>query len=99
MMGDLAAAIVLGLAAVQPGDADPVRQFTAIQEQLATAWVASDLAVIERIIAPEWSLTGPDGQIATRADVFRDVFETRTHRIVAIAVDDVRVKVFGDAAV
>jgi ketosteroid isomerase-like protein len=31
--------------------------------------------------------------------VFRDAFETRTHRVIAITVDDVRVKVFGDAAV
>ena len=57
-----------------------------------------DRAAIERIIAPEWTVTGPDGGISTRADVLRDVFETRTHRIRSLTVDDVRVRVFGDAA-
>lgn len=99
MMGDFAAAVVLVLATMQPSEGDPVRQLTDIQQQLAKAWLAGDRATIERIIAPEWSLTGPDGQMSTRSDVVRDVFETRTHRIIALTVDDVRVKVFGDAAV
>ena len=98
-MGDFAAAVVLALAAMQPSEGDTVRQLTDIQQQLAKAWLAGDRAAIERIIAPEWSLTGPDGQMSRRGDVLRDVFETRTHRIIALTVDDVRVKVFGDAAV
>ena len=98
-MGDFAAAVVLALATMQPSEGDPVGQLTDIEQQLAKAWLAGDRAAIERIIAPEWSLTGPDGQMSTRGDVLRDVFETRTHRIIALTVDEVRVKVFGDAAV
>jgi ketosteroid isomerase-like protein len=98
-MGTFASATVLVLLAMLPGEADPVRHLTDLQQQLASAWVAGDRPAIERIIAPEWTVTGPDGQVSTRADVLRDVFETRTHRISSLTVDDVRVKVFGDAAV
>jgi ketosteroid isomerase-like protein len=94
-----ASAAVLVLLTMQPARADPVRQLTDLQQELARAWVAGDRAVIERIIAPEWIVTGPDGQISTRADVLREVFETRTHRIASLTVDEVRVRVFGDAAV
>lgn len=97
MTGSFAAVLVLVLTSTQPGEA--VRELTDIQQQLAAAWVAGDRAAVERIIAPEWSVTGPDGQMSTRADVLRDVFETRVHHITAITVDDVRVRVFGDAAV
>ena len=98
-MGTFASAAVLVLLAMQPARADPVRHLTDLQQQLARAWVAGDRASIERIIAPDWTVTGPDGQISTRADVLREVFETRTHRISSLTVDDVRVRVFGDAAV
>jgi ketosteroid isomerase-like protein len=98
-MGTFASAVVLVFLAIRPAEGDPVRQLTELQQQLARAWVAGDRAAIERIIAPEWTVTRPDGGISTRADVLRDVFETRTHRIRSLTVDDVRVRVFGDAAV
>ena len=98
-MVTFASAVVLVCLALQPAEGDPVRHLTDLQQQLARAWVAGDRAAIERIIAPEWTVTGPDGQISTRADVLREVFETRTHRISSLTVDDVRVRVFGDAAV
>jgi ketosteroid isomerase-like protein len=98
-MGTFASATVLVLLAMLPREGDPVRHLTDLQQQLASAWVAGDRVAIERIIAPEWTVTGPDGQVSTRADVLREVFETRTHRISSLAVDDVRVRVFGDAAV
>lgn len=70
-----------------------------IQQDLAKAWVSGDRAAIERIIAPEWRSTGPDGRSSDRASVFGDVFERRVHRIRRLEIDDVRVQVFGDAAV
>jgi ketosteroid isomerase-like protein len=70
-----------------------------IQQRLAEAWVASDRAGIERIIAPDWTVTGTDGRVSTRGDVLRDVFETKIHRISTVEIDDVGVRVFGDAAV
>ncbi|MGE0866038.1 MAG: nuclear transport factor 2 family protein [Vicinamibacterales bacterium] len=72
---------------------------TQIQQDLAKAWVAGDRAAIERIIAPEWRSTGPDGRSTDRASVFGDVFAKRVHRIRSLEIDDVRVQLFGDTAV
>ena len=70
-----------------------------IQQALAKAWVGGDRATIERIIAPEWRSIGPDSRASDRASVLADVFEKRVHKIRRVEVDDVRVQVFGDAAV
>lgn len=70
-----------------------------LQQALARAWVAGDRATIERIIAPEWTTTGPDGGKGDRATVLAQVFEARVHTIQRLEIDDVRVRVFGDAAV
>ena len=70
-----------------------------LQQALAKAWVAADRATIDRIIAPDWSSTGPDGQMTDRARVLADVFETRRHKIHRVEIDDVHARVFGDAAV
>ena len=100
MLVRLAAAILLFAAAPQPQRmADADRALAELQQQLAKAWLASDRAAVERIISPDWTVTGPDGRVSTRQDVLRDVFETKVHRILALAIDDVRVRVFADAAV
>jgi ketosteroid isomerase-like protein len=79
--------------------AEDAVQLRAVQQELARAWVAGDRAAIERIIAPEWKTTGPDGSTRDRAAVLRDVFETRVHKITRLDVDDVHVEVYGNAAV
>lgn len=71
----------------------------ALQQALAQAWVSGDRATIDRIIAPDWRSTGPDGRMTDRAGVLADVFETRRHRIHRVEIDDVTARVFGDAAV
>lgn len=99
MLACLAAMLLLAIPHVPQGVTDSSQELVEIQQQLAKAWMAADRVAIERIIAPEWTLTGTDGRLSTRADVLRDVFETKVHRITAIEIDDVRVRLFGDAAV
>jgi hypothetical protein len=70
-----------------------------MQEVLARAWVDRDRATIERMIAPEWISTGPDGAGTDRAKVLAQVFETGVHTIRRLEIDDVRARVFGEAAV
>lgn len=74
-------------------------QLSDLQQALARAWVAGDRDTIERIIAPDWTTTGPDGGKGDRATVLAQVFETRIHTIQQLEIDDVQVRVFGDAAV
>ena len=70
-----------------------------LQQRLANAWLAGDRAMIERLIAPEWSSTGPDGSTSDRATVLAQVFESGVHNIRGLTIDDVKARVFGDAAV
>ncbi|MGH9203920.1 MAG: nuclear transport factor 2 family protein, partial [Vicinamibacterales bacterium] len=70
-----------------------------LQQVLARAWMGGDRAAVERIIAPEWRSIGPDGRITDRVQLLADVFETRVHKIQKVDIDDVQVRVFGDAAV
>src|SRR5687768_4163621 len=70
-----------------------------LQQRLAKAWISGDRATVERIIAPDWKHTTPDGRMTDRAAVFTDVFETRRHKIRRVDIDEVTARVFGDAAV
>lgn len=97
-------AFVLALAPVRilgqgSGAVRDEKQLAELQQALARAWVGGDRATIERIIAPDWSSTGPDGRVTNRAGVLSDVFETRRHKILRVEIDDVKVRVFGGAAV
>ena len=71
----------------------------ALQQDLAEAWLSADRPTLERIIASEWTITGPDGRMSDRARVLAQVFETGVHKIHNLKIDEVRARVFGDAAV
>jgi hypothetical protein len=70
-----------------------------LQHALARAWVAGDRVTIERVIAPDWTTTGPDGTVRTRAQVLGEVFDTHVHGIQKITIDAIDVRLFGEAAV
>lgn len=70
-----------------------------MQQDLARAWLSADRPALERIIAPEWTVTGPDGRTSDRARVLAQVFETGVHKIHSLRVDEVQARIFGDAAV
>jgi ketosteroid isomerase-like protein len=78
---------------------DDEHQLRDIQQQLARAWVERDRAFIERILAPEWSVTQANGSILSRANVLRSAFETEALRVTSMVVDDVTVRIFGTTAV
>jgi hypothetical protein len=75
------------------------KQLLMIQQQLARAWVERDRAFIERVLAPEWSVTQADGTIRSRAAVLHDAFIVRTVTIESMIVDDVTVTLLGDTAI
>ena len=78
---------------------DDEQQLLMIQQQLARAWVQQDRALIERVLAPEWSVTQADGTIRSRAMVIDDAFVARTVSIESMVVDDVTVTILGDTAI
>ena len=99
VVGLVVAGLAVGIAGQRSGAAKDEKLLAELQQTLANAWVSGDRATIERIIAPDWSSTGPDGRVMDRAGVMVDVFETRLHKIHRVEIDDVKVRVFGDAAV
>ena len=99
MLASLSALFLFAILDVHQGVTDSNQELAEIQQRLAKAWVTADRAAIEHIIAPDWTVTGADGRVSTRGDVLRDAFETKVHRIMAIEIDDVRVRMFGAAAV
>jgi len=94
-------AVVLGTilpsppAGAQPSNDE--RQLHDIQQQLARAWSQKDRAYIEGVLAPEWSVTQPDGQVLARATVLGPFFDAVTFD--STIVDEVIVRLFGDTAV
>ena len=59
-----------------------------LQQLLAQAWVAGDRVTVERIIAPDWTSTGPDGRASDRATVLAQVSETGVHKIHDLTIED-----------
>jgi len=77
-------------------DADMISN---IEQQIAKAWVNHDRATIEAILASEWSVIDPTGQVLTRQQVLEETFSTTDRRIQSMVIDEVRVRTFGDTAV
>ena len=76
-----------------------VQAIAEIEQQIAKAWVARDQRVIETILAPDWSVTDPTGQVLTKAQVIRETFGSTERRIDSMVIDDVHVRMFGDLAI
>lgn len=70
-----------------------------IQHVLCAAWMQRDRATIDRILAPDWSVTKASGEIASKADVLRDAFELGKLTLTSAQVADLRVRVFDNTAV
>jgi ketosteroid isomerase-like protein len=70
-----------------------------IEQGLAKAWLTRDRAAIDAVLAPEWSVTDAAGQVLSKDQVMQETFGSSERRIEAMAIDDLRVRVFGDAAI
>lgn len=94
-------AVVVIACAPSPVDsqAGTIEEIEGIEQQLAAAWVASDRAAIERLIADDWVTTDLAGRVRTKAQVLEEMFATGKTPVASMAIDDVRVRVFGDLAV
>jgi uncharacterized protein (TIGR02246 family) len=76
-----------------------VRELETIEQDLVKAWVDGDREAIGRVLAPDWTVTGITGRVMTKAQVMDEMFAGTDRPIAAMTVDDVAVRVFGDAAV
>lgn len=93
----LAFAQMPGGAAASSTDTDE-QMIIKSQEEWADALVNRDFSVIDRVVAPDWQITLPDGTVSTKAQVDADmksgviVFES-------FKIDDLKVRVDGNTAI
>jgi hypothetical protein len=68
-----------------------------LEQDLARAWLQHDRSSLELLLAPDWTVTQADGTILSRSTVLGEFFDAVTFD--ANVIDDVVVRLFGDAAV
>jgi hypothetical protein len=90
--------LLVAMMAGQPNTSDAVRELTAIEQRLASTWKRGDCEGWGAMIAPEWSVTHITGEIMTRAQAL-EMCHKPPVSIETFTIDDVSVRVFGDAAV
>ena len=95
----LVLALVLTLAQSNAGStAEVTRELTRLEQQLAASWQAGDCVAWSAMLAPEWSVIHITGAVVTRAEAL-EMCRAPAVPIVAFEIDDISVRVFGDAAV
>jgi ketosteroid isomerase-like protein len=90
---------VSGVASAPPSAQARDVDFAQVEQQLARAWVESDRATIDRIIASDWTTIAITGHVLTRAEVMADFFRNGKSPIGAMTIDDVRVRLLGEVAI
>jgi ketosteroid isomerase-like protein len=69
-----------------------------VEKELAEAIVKNDLEGIERLVAVDWIIVGPDGEIVERARFF-EVIKSGAMTHDTMESEDFRIRVYGDSAV
>jgi len=90
------AALVLAIGG--QSDAAVVRELEKMEHQLAETYKAGDCAAWGAMLAPEWSVTHITAQVITKAQAL-EMCDAAKGQIAHAAIDDISVRVFGDAAV
>ena len=69
-----------------------------VEKEFAKAIVKNDLEGIERLVAVDWIIVGPDGEIVERARFF-EVIKSGAMTHDTMESEDFRIRVYGDSAV
>ena len=87
-----------GLTQPKAGGADPTATLKALEEKWASAQVKGDTAAMQALLADSFVYTDIEGGTKTKAEMIREI-KAGTLKIETAAVDDVKVMLYGDAAV
>ena len=105
LIGSVLAIAALGLlstptirAADKAADGSVGKAIRQLEDDWAAALVKADKAVVDRIVAPEWVLTTPDGQMQTKAQADAEL-ASGAMKFASFHLDDLQVKVYGDTAI
>ena len=90
--------LLLTLVVAQPNTSASVEELKQIEQRLASTWKQGDCAGWGAMIAPEWSVIHLTGETLPRPQVL-EMCRKPPATIETFTIDDVFVRVFGDAAV
>jgi ketosteroid isomerase-like protein len=69
-----------------------------LEQDWANAEVKADLAFLDRILAEDWVFTDPEGAVSTKAQDLA-ALKSGEYVITSMVIDDMKARVYGDAAV
>jgi quercetin dioxygenase-like cupin family protein/ketosteroid isomerase-like protein len=87
-------ALVVELKDIGPVEAALIQ----MQRVMADAIVKGDMATFNRIVAPDWILTAPNGMVQTREEAMADL-RSGALKFESMVPSDLKVRVYGDTAV
>ncbi len=79
-------------------DPDVERDITKLEQNWANAMVASDAAALDQLEASDFTYTGPDGKVTTKAEEQRDI-KSGDLKITECKLSEIKVRVYGKTAV
>src|SRR5262245_47852569 len=79
-----------------PATAGP---FDELEQRLMRAAVAGDRAAWSDLVADDWTVIHLAGQMYTKADVLRDLFDTKERPMLDASIDEITVRELGVVAV
>ena len=91
-------ACICAIGAEQGGDATVKDALVQVEHQWGDALLKRDAAAWSRFLADDWVLTYSDGTLVTKPMALADLKEGAL-KIESFQLDDVKVRVYGDAAV
>jgi hypothetical protein len=95
----MTAIVITAWLAIVGAQADATTTLVDLEHRLAQAWVERDRAFIDALLAPEWAVTDASGAVLTKLMVLEQTFASSERRIDSMVIDDVKVRIFGQAAV
>jgi len=75
-----------------------ILELKSIQQRLISAWVSADRETIDTILADDWRVTDPTGQVLTKAQVMVEL-ESGERKLESGTIDDVDVRLFGNVGI
>jgi ketosteroid isomerase-like protein len=94
----MASAMIWGAAQKARADGQVEGKVQQLEHDLANAEIKGDSAAVERLEAADYVFTGPDGMVTGRQDDINDL-KTGNFKVEAVDLDELKVRVYGDAAV
>ena len=82
----------------RPKRVDVERELLTLEKDWGNALVKSDTAFIDRVTTEDWTWTGPDGNVFTKAQSLA-MLKSGEDLVSSLVTDNMKARVYGDAAV